>query len=320
MAGILFGAAAECLRTFLRNNWGCSRGSFLAVLHTWGSQLNWHPHLHVLATAGGVGARSGEWKQVRADYAFPVRAMSKVFKAIFLRKLEELDADRTMRWPGTLRSVEQRRDWRVGLCARSWNIHAKATLHNTRAAVRYLARYTSRIAISNTRIASVDPEARTVRFGWTDYRDGGRKKESTLPGAEFIRRFARHMVPPGFRRVRQYGLLCGRSGRFREHRGAPRGTIAEEAPARTSPECPCCKGTRWTYLVIRFPGHRIHQGPARSFSHGGAGEGPDPANGRRDQPKTRHGPQANPRQDGPAARDRLIRQCSTNATRSTTIR
>ena len=135
--------------------------------------------------------------------------MSRVFKAIFIHKLELLEADRTMRWPEGLPTVEARRSWRVKLCGRSWNIFIKPTLGNTRAVVRYLARYTSRIAISNRRITGVDEVRRTVTFSYTDYRDGAKRKELTLPGGEFIRRFARHLVPRGFRRVRQGSALQG---------------------------------------------------------------------------------------------------------------
>lgn len=247
LADILFASAAETLQQFQRNNWGCDRGAFFSVLHTWGSQLNWHPHLHVLIAAGAIVLRTGIWKEIRPGYAFPVRAMSRVFKAIFIRKLELLEADRTMRWPEELRTVEARRSWRVKLCGRSWNIFIKPTLGNTRAVVRYLARYTSRIAISNRRIIGVDEALRTVTFTYTDYRDGAKRKELTLPGGEFIRRFARHLVPKGFRRVRQYGLLCGRAERFKEFEGAPQQSIAEQAPEIQGPTCPHCQGHNWKY-------------------------------------------------------------------------
>lgn len=249
LADILFASVAETLQQFQRNNWGCATGSFFGVLHTWGSQLNWHPHLHVLVAAGAIVPRSGKWKEIRPGYAFPVKGMSKVFKAIFIRKLELLDADRAMRWPEELRSVEARRAWRVMLCGRSWNIFTKPTLGNTRAVVRYLARYTSRIAISNRRITGVDEANRTVSFSYTDYRDGGKRKELTLGGRDFIRRFARHMVPKGFRRVRHYGLMCGKRQRFKTFEGAPQRSIAEEAAGPKSPACPHCQGHNWKYDV-----------------------------------------------------------------------
>lgn len=243
---LFFDAAAETLKTFQRNNWGCE-GGFFGVLHTWGSALNWHPHLHVLVSGGGIELRSGHWRKVRPNYLFPVRAMKRVFGAIFLRRLEELDGDRNVIWPEEARSVEQRRSWRQMLATRSWNIYSKPTLGNTRAVVRYLARYTTRIAMSNQRILEVDPVERTVRFSWKDYRNGGRRKDKTLPGKSFIRRFLRHLVPEGLRRIRYYGWLAGRQGRLQEVAGAPRDHVAERAAEPHRPTCPQCKATAWVY-------------------------------------------------------------------------
>jgi len=243
---LFFAAAAETLKTFQRNNWGCE-GGFFGVLHTWGSALNWHPHLHCLVSGGGVDLQSGRWKKVRPNYLFPVRAMTRVFGAIFLRLLEELDGNRDVTWPEEAGSVEERRDWRRMLAGKSWNIYSKATLGNTRAVVRYLARYTSRIAMSNQRILEVDPVERTVTFSWKDYKDGGRRKDKTLPGKTFIRHFLRHLVPEGLRRIRYYGWLAGRKDRLEEVPGAPQDHVAERASEPYRPPCPHCEGTEWIY-------------------------------------------------------------------------
>lgn len=245
-AKIFFEAASETLKTFQRNNWGCDGGHF-GVLHTWGSALNWHPHLHCLVSGGGVDRESGRWKKTRANYLFPVRAMSKVFGAIFLRKLEELDGPGGIKWPEGARSVEERRSWRQMLATRSWNIHSRTTLNKTRAVVRYLARYTSRIAMSNQRVLGIDEEKRTVRISWKDYRDGGRMKEKTFAGGEFIRLFTRHLVPEGLRRIRYYGLLAGRKDRLAEVPGAPREPVGEQAATPNRPACPVCQGAEWSY-------------------------------------------------------------------------
>ncbi len=111
-ADVLFGAATETLKLFQKNNWRIDSG-FLAVLHTWGRALNWHPHLHVLVSAGGRDVSTGRWRQARPNYLFPVRLMSKVFGAIMLRRIEELDSDKEISWPEPLETVESRRDWRV---------------------------------------------------------------------------------------------------------------------------------------------------------------------------------------------------------------
>jgi len=245
----LFAAAAETLKAFQKNNWGVD-GGFLAVLHTWGSALNWHPHLHVLVSAGGIERKGGRWKQARSDYMFAVKAMSKVFGAVMLRRLGELEGKEDLKWPRELESVEERREWRLRLAGRNWNIFSKATLGNTRAVVRYLARYTSKIAMSNSRIIGVDEERRRVRFEWKNYRAGGRKEVREMEGRKFVRSFARHLVPKGLRRVRYFGLLAGAGAKKLEGKveGAPARRIGERAAEKKTPLCAGCEGRNWKYL------------------------------------------------------------------------
>jgi hypothetical protein len=257
-ANELFGAAAETLKLFQKNNWGME-GGFLAVLHTWGRALNWHPHLHVLVSAGGRDCTSGTWKTARANYLFPVRLMSKVFGAIFLRRLEALEDNAEIRWPEELATAEQRKTWRVKMAKRNWNIFSRATLGNTRAVVRYLARYTSRIAISNQRIKKVDMEKRTVSFEWKDYKDGQQIKEMTMEGGTFLRCFTRHLVPKGFRRIRYFGLLAGRKGRIQELPGAPQTTIDEKTTDPAQPVCSNCGSSHWKYFSF-YKTHQLQPG------------------------------------------------------------
>jgi hypothetical protein len=247
--GVFFAAMAETLSTFQRNNWGV-KGAFFAVLHTWGSSLFWHPHLHVLVSAGGESLSDGRWKAARANYLFPVRQLSRVFGAIMLRRLEALEGSRGICWPASLDTPEARRDWRLRLAGKGWNVFSRPTLGNTRAVVRYLARYTSRIALSNRRIKGIDEEARTVRLDWKDYRQGGQRKEMTLEGCEFIRRLSSHLVPTGFRRIRQYGLLSGRRGRALQVPGGPRRAISERCEGPERPSCGRCGGGHWAYTVF----------------------------------------------------------------------
>jgi hypothetical protein len=249
-ADILFGAAAETLKVFQRNNWRME-GGFLGVLHTWGRTLNWHPHLHVLVSAGGRDLATGRWRQARDNYLFPVRAMSKVFGAMLLRRIEALEGVAEVSWPEGLESVEARRGWRVRLAGRNWNIFSRATLGNTRAVVRYLARYTSRIAMSNRRVKRIDERQRTVTFEYKDYRDDGRSKEMTMSGAAFLRAFARHLVPKGYRRVRCFGHLAGAGGGHRELPGAPQGSIGEKAPQHRGGACRVCGANRWRHTRFR---------------------------------------------------------------------
>jgi len=243
---LFFSVMSETLKQFLKNNWRME-GGFLAVLHTWGRALNWHPHLHVLVGAGGMDLDTGGWREESSSYLFNVFAMSKVFRAIFLRELEAIDSDPGVKWPERLDTMEARRSWRVDLAGRNWNVFSRPTLGNTRAVVRYLARYTSRIAMSNSRLTRVDPIGRTVSFKWKDYRQGGRNREMTMAGATFLRCFTRHLVPKGFTRVRYFGLLAGRKTRIAELQGAPRETIGEKAPCQTRPACTRCGGHEWTY-------------------------------------------------------------------------
>ncbi len=156
-------------------------------------------------------------------------------------------------WPEGWESVEERRQRRLDLGGRNFNVYSKATLGNTRAVVRYLARYTSRIAMSNARIAGVDTESREVRFLWKDYRDGGRVTERTLPGKTFIRLFTRHLVPKGYRRIRYFGWLTGGSSALDCLPGKRPGKIDERAMPKKPPACEGCKGTEWNYLTFFSP-------------------------------------------------------------------
>jgi hypothetical protein len=244
-SGLFFGAVAETLELFQRNDWKM-RGGFFGVLHTWGRALTWHPHIHLLVSAGGVRP-DGRWGAARSNYLFPVKALSKVFRGVMLRRIEALDTSREVRWPAGLAALEERRDWRLKLAAKSWNVFSRPTLGNTRRVVRYLARYTSRIAISNQRITGVDEQRETVSFEWKDYRDGGRTKEMELGGAEFIRRFTRHLVPKGLRRIRYFGLLSGRNQSVADLPGAPGRSVAERSLPPARPVCTRCGHHEWGY-------------------------------------------------------------------------
>jgi len=264
---LLFASATDTLKQFLANNWGVE-GGFFGVYHSWGSQLNRHPHLHMLVSSGGRELETGKWKQARATYLFPVKAMSRVYGAIFVRMLEELDGDAEIVWPEGLESIEARREWRLSLARSEWVIFNRPTLDSTRAVVRYLARYTSRIAISNQRIKRVDEPSRKVTFEWIDYRNGGRKVECEMEGGKFIRSFANHLVPKGFRRIRYYGLLCGSKKRVRSIPGVPTQSIGEKAAEPDIRRCECCGGTSFILTVSRVrPFDVTDGGPAvKSFS------------------------------------------------------
>jgi hypothetical protein len=278
LADVVSDSAAMTLKQFQRNNWKLE-GGFFSVLHTWGSALNWHPHLHVLVSAGGIDLTTGRWKTARKNYSFPVKSVSKVFRSIVLSRIEALDHDGEMKWPEGWQSIEQRRQRRVELTAYSFNVFSKATLGNTRAVVRYLARYTSRIAMSNARILSVEPEKREVTFHWKDYRDGGKVKERTMPGKRFISLFTRHLVPKGYRRIRYFGLLAGGRKPLKERIAGAPGVISERAIPTERPACPCCQARDWKYdsffVRLSLPGPEAAiKAPLERFSLVGQRAGP----------------------------------------------
>jgi hypothetical protein len=245
---LFFEAVGETLTGFMGRNWRLE-GGFLGVLHTWGQTLCWHPHIHVLVPGGGFDPASGKWVRARDNYLFPVAAMSVVFRAIFLRKLQGLEEGRgPCEWPPALRNSSDRWQWRRELAGKAWVIFSRATLANTRAVVRYLARYTNRIAMSNRRLRTIDKTSKEVEFDYKDYRDHERIKSMRLKGREFIGRFAMHITPRRLRRIRYGGILNAAS----RHRAAlaslPK--IGENAASIPVSRCAQCGASNWTMLAI----------------------------------------------------------------------
>ena len=189
----LFAAAWSTLNTFGHDpkHLGAQTG-MVSILHTWGQQLNLHPHLHCIVPGGGL-SKAGYWKTARSKgkFLFPVKAMSKVFRA---RCLEQL---RKRCRPGqSLLNT---------LYKKNWVVYAKRPFAHPMAVVEYLGRYTHKVAISNHRILNIT--ASTVEISYKDYRKGGKKLSATLGHGEFIRRFVMHILPRGYMRIRHYGIL-----------------------------------------------------------------------------------------------------------------
>jgi hypothetical protein len=188
-----------------------------AVLHTWGQNLSLHPHLHIMATGGGLSCnRHGEiddspcWRSARPGFFLPVRPLSRLFRGKFLHGLREALAQNEVQWPEALRSGQAQQAWLAGLQQKDWVVYSKPPTAGPEVVLKYLARYTYRVAMSNQRLVHANDDA--VTFLWKDYRVEGKQKEMTLPVAEFARRFLQHVLPKGFVRVRHYGLL-GNHGR-----------------------------------------------------------------------------------------------------------
>lgn len=195
---ILFDAAQQCLNQFGWNPkyLGAQIGA-IAVLHTWGSNLSFHPHLHLIVPGGGLSVQN-KWKQAKGKgkFLFPVKAMSKVFKAIFLKQLKAFCA---------LNGLDNTTQLFNDLYKKDWVVYAKPPFGGTDGVIRYLARYTHKVAITNHRIIKYDENS--VTFSYTDYRHRNQKKQLTLTTKEFVRRFALHILPKGFVRIRHYGIL-----------------------------------------------------------------------------------------------------------------
>lgn len=171
-----------------------ARPGMVAVLHTWGQNLSLHPHLHCIVPGGGITA-CGKWKPAKnkGKYLFPVKAMGKVFRARFVAQLrKELD-------------VKVASGFYDSLFKKHWVVYCKRPFLGSLQVVEYLGRYTHKIAISNHRIQAIGNS--TVTFLVKDYRQGGKKSLMRLSDAEFIRRFAMHVLPKGFVRIRHYGML-----------------------------------------------------------------------------------------------------------------
>jgi hypothetical protein len=249
--GLLFRAAAATLQCFGRDprHLGAELG-VTAVLHTWGQNLSQHIHLHCVVTGGGLSTDGQRWVCARRGFLFPVRALSKVFSGKFLAGLRKLRARALLQFAGNSAPLVDEQawdDWMQDLRATDWVVYAKPPFGGPECVLKYLGRYTHRIAIANQRIVSIDDGV--VRFRWKDYAHRNRLKIMALPAEEFLRRFLLHVVPSGFMRIRHFGLLANRHraaklSRCRELLGSERETASDQ-PSDTglSPEVRCSTAT-----------------------------------------------------------------------------
>jgi hypothetical protein len=211
--GILFRAAAETLLTIARDpkHLGAEIG-FFGILHTWGQNLLHHPHVHFVVPGGGI-APNGQWVQCRPGFFLPVRVLSRLFRRLFLQAIHKAFEKDQLQFFGELAALKAPVDFRTYLDPVShaeWVVYAKKPFGGPQTAIQYLARYTHRVALSNDRILGVSQGR--VTFRWKDYRGKDRHKTRTmtLDAEEFIRRFLIHVLPPGFQRIRYFGLMANR--------------------------------------------------------------------------------------------------------------
>ena len=185
---------------------------FSAVLHTWGQNLLFHPHLHCVVTGGGLSADGQSWLQTRQNYLFTVQVLSRLFRGKFLAGLQgAFDANQLILKGSTVRLAHSQEftHLRQQLYQKEWVVYAKAPFAGPEHVYRYLGRYTHRVAISNSRLIKL--KAGRVHFRYKDYADGCRQKVMELDAQEFVRRFLLHVLPKRFVRIRHYGLLAGRN-------------------------------------------------------------------------------------------------------------
>jgi uncharacterized protein (DUF983 family) len=212
--GVLFDAVAQTLTEVAANlkHLGAKIG-FMGILHTWGQNLGLHPHIHCVVPGGGLspdvstGLATGgsRWIACKAGFFLPVRVLSKVFRGKFIDLLKQSHAKAPL--CGINKDAELKR--LIDTSVRSdWVVYAKPPFGGPEQVLKYLARYTHRIAISNARLVAMDEN--TVTFRWKDYANESRDRVMTLEGTEFLRRFLMHVVPTGFMRIRHFGLLANR--------------------------------------------------------------------------------------------------------------
>ena len=213
---ILFRAAAETLQTIAADpkHLGARVGLTL-VLHTWGSAMTHHPHVHGIVPGGGLSINGEQWIPCRPGFFLPVRVLSRLFRRLFLDRLKDAYEAGELRFYGDHQSLihaDAFSSWIMPLRNIEWVVYAKRPFSGPQAVLAYLSRYTHRVAIANSRLLKFNEQG--VTFKWKDYRSKQRfrYKTMTLKTDEFIRRFLIHVLPAGFHRIRHYGLLAN-SGR-----------------------------------------------------------------------------------------------------------
>jgi hypothetical protein len=213
---LLFRTAAATLLAFARDpkHLG-AEPAITMVLHTWGQNLTEHVHVHCVVTGGGLSPDHSRWisarRRHRRPFLFPVKALSKLFRGKYLAALARLHRRGELSFAGQCADLATTAPWDRLLSTlqhTKWVVYAKPPFGGPERVLKYLSRYTHRVAISNRRILFVGDG--NVRFVWKDYADHSAQKEMTLPAAEFLRRFLLHVVPRGFMRIRHYGLVANR--------------------------------------------------------------------------------------------------------------
>ena len=267
--GLLFTATAETLTTIAADpkHLGAAIG-VTAVLHSWGQNLQHHPHVHCIVPGGGISPDGKRWMACKPGFFLPVRVLSRLFRRLFLQGLEAMHAAGELQFFTNLSTLSHARAFSAYLAPQrktEWAVYAKKPFAGPQQVLAYLARYTHRVAIANSRLLDLDETH--VSFRWKDYRENGQRKSKVmrLPVGEFMRRFLLHVLPNGFHRIRHYGLfanghradkleLCQR---LLNVPSAPTDHTNNDDNSSTDanyepPPCPCCGGRM--IVIERFDG------------------------------------------------------------------
>ena len=254
---LLFTAAAETLTTIAADpkHLGADIG-VTAVLHTWGQNLDHHPHVHCIVPGGGISTVDEHWVRCRPNFFLPVRVLSRLFRRLFLEGLEALHSAGQLQFFNDLSDLNDQNAFEIHLAPlrkAEWVVYAKRPFAGPEQVLAYLARYTHRVAISNSRLLQLDDDH--VSFRWKDYRENGTdcRKVMNLSVGEFMRRFLLHVLPDGFHRIRHYGLfanghraeklsLCRKLLDVALHEAADIDAVGTNALEDETPPCPCCGG------------------------------------------------------------------------------
>ena len=252
---LLFKVSAETMLTIAADpkHLGARIG-ITSVLHTWGSAMTHHPHVHMIVPGGGISLDGQRWVSCRPGFFLPVRVLSRLFRRLFLEKLIAVHQARHLKFFGghvALADTQAFAAYLAPLRRAQWVVYAKRPFGGPQAVLAYLSRYTHRVAIANSRLIACDRAG--VTFRWKDYRAEGRQKIMTLATDEFIRRFLIHVLPQGFHRIRHYGLFASatradniaRARRLLDASTAQSSTADATTSSKPKPlshPCPCCGG------------------------------------------------------------------------------
>ena len=278
---LLFKASAETLLTIAADSKHLGvRIAITSVLHSWGSTMTHHPHVHMIVPGGGISLDGTRWVTCRPSYLLPVDVLSPLFRGRFLHKLLAAHREGRLQFFGKHARLAERKAFATYLGPSRkvhWRVYCKPPFGGPKAVLAYLARYTHRVAISNHRLIASDH--RGVTFRYKDYRADGpaRYKIMTLATHEFIRRFLVHVLPKGLHRIRHYGLFANGNraaniARARELLAVPSRVTEPETEAPAEPDqpltlpqpCPCCGG-RMIIIEVFAPGCSPRTRPAGSF-------------------------------------------------------